>query len=236
MSLGEQIFDDRTRPRGPAGGAAATQPRHCCTATCRVPPLPAPTRRRADPRHHAPAAHPRATAAAAAPPRSDEESRHSPDLQNLAEGQVRGSPSTQFDAVRPSRALIRVAPGHAARAADLDHLNVEHGVVIRILSHDRNTMGNGRGRNPAIVDRHIPACRAKRRHQQRPGLGDRLIDSQRLEPLSELIGRQPAGRGLRVSGLQHAQPQLTKRDRRDTRLKIGEPAGIESRCRAQAAR
>ena len=74
---------------------------------------------------------------------------------------------------------------YIARASDLDDLNIEHGVVIRILSHDRNTMGNGRGRDPAVVDRHLPACRAKPRYQQRPGLGDGLVDCQRLKPLSE---------------------------------------------------
>jgi hypothetical protein len=114
-------------------------------------------------------------------------------------------------------------------ASDLDDLDIEHRVVIRILGHDRNTMGDSRGRDPAVVDRHLPAGRTKPRDQERPGLGDRLIHGQRLEPLSKLVGRQPPGCGLRVLGLQDAEPQLTQRDRRDTPLKIGEPAGIESR-------
>src|ERR1700735_4362988 len=91
---------------------------------------------------------------------------------------------------------------YTARASDLDDLNIEHGVVIRTLSPDRNTMGNGRSRDPAVVDRHLPACRPKPRYQQRPGLGDGLVDCQRLEPLSELVGRQPAGCCLRVLRLQ----------------------------------
>src|ERR1700683_3013260 len=114
-----------------------------------------------------------------------------------------------------ARLLIRAAVG-TSLVSDLDDLNIGHGVVIRILSHDRNTMGDGRGRDPAVVDRHLPACRAKPRYQQRPSLGDALIAGQPLEPLSELIGRQPTGRGLRVPGLQHAEPQLTKLDRGET--------------------
>src|ERR1035441_10620794 len=74
--------------------------------------------------------------------------------------------------------LIRAAQGtslYITRASDLDDLNIEHDVVISILGHDRNPVGDGRGRDPAVVDRHLPACRAQPRYQQRPGLGDRLI-------------------------------------------------------------
>jgi hypothetical protein len=79
----------------------------------------------------------------------------------------------------------------------------------------------------------VAAPAARSRYQERPGLGDSLVDYQRLEPLSELVGRQPPGRCLRVPGLQHAEPQLAKRDRRDAPLKIGKPADLES-CRPQA--
>src|ERR1022692_4806392 len=42
-------------------------------------------------------------------------------------------------------------------ASDLDDLNIGHGVVVRILRHDWNAMGDRGGRNPAVVDRHLPA-------------------------------------------------------------------------------
>src|ERR1700683_813404 len=100
-----------------------------------------------------------------------------------------------------ARLLIRAAVGTSV-TSDLDDLNIGHGVVIRILSHDRNTMGDGRSRDPAVVDRHLPTCRAKPRDQQRPSFGDGLVDGQRLEPLSELIARQPA----RASGSRPGSP------------------------------
>src|SRR5580692_6427245 len=81
--------------------------------------------------------------------------------------------------------LSALTPG---LSSDVDDLDSGHGVVIRILSHDGNMMGNGRGRDPAVVDRHLPACRAKSRYQQCPSLGDGLVGGQRLEPLSEQIG------------------------------------------------
>jgi hypothetical protein len=88
----------------------------------------------------------------------------------------------------PVRHVLLATPAGITCASDLDDLDIGHGVVIRILSHDRNMMGDGRGRDPTAVDRHLPTCRAKSRYQQRPSLGDGLVDGQRLEPLSEQIG------------------------------------------------
>jgi catechol 2,3-dioxygenase-like lactoylglutathione lyase family enzyme len=42
-----------------------------------------------------------------------------------------------------------------------DDLNVWHGVVVGVLRHNRNLVSNRRGRDPAVVDRDLPACRAK---------------------------------------------------------------------------
>src|ERR1700677_1973724 len=98
----------------------------------------------------------------------------------------------QADGTDSAMAAARF-PGRRGRtwstcASDLDDLDIGHGVVIRILSQDRNTMSDGRGRDPAVVDLHLPTCRAKPRHQQYQSLGDGLVDGQRLEPLSEQIG------------------------------------------------
>ena len=42
-----------------------------------------------------------------------------------------------------ARLLIRAALNlDTSLASNLDDLNIGHGVVIRILSHDRNTMGD----------------------------------------------------------------------------------------------
>ena len=42
-----------------------------------------------------------------------------------------------------------------------DDLNVWHGVVVSVLRHNRNLVSNRRGRDPAVVDRDLPARRTK---------------------------------------------------------------------------
>ena len=109
-------------------------------------------------------------------------------------------------------------------ASDLDDPDIGHGVVVGVLRYDRDAVRDRSGRDPAIVHRRPAPCRAEPGSPAMPRLPIRLVHGERLEPLRELIRRQPPRSRLRILGLEHAEPQFPQSDRGNTPLITGEPA------------
>src|SRR5271166_4533399 len=112
-------------------------------------------------------------------------------------------------------------------ASDPDDVKVRYGVIVRVLRHDRNAVSDRGSSDPAVVDRRPEPRRAQPGDQERPNFGYRLVHGEGFEPLRKLIGRQSAGGGLRILSLQHAEPQLPQRYRRDAPLEILETTDVE---------
>ena len=127
--------------------------------------------------------------------------------------------------------MTRAESGHfvgpSVGASDPDDFKVRYGVIIGVLRHDRNAVSDRGSSDPAIVYRRPAPCGAEPGDQERPDFGHRLVHGKGFEPLRKLVGRQSAGGGLGILSLQHAQPQLPQRYRRDTPLEILETTDIE---------
>ena len=113
------------------------------------------------------------------------------------------------------------------RRSDPDDLKVRYRVIVGVLRHDRNAVSDRGSSDPAIVDRRLAPHRAEPGDQECPNFGHRLVHGEGFEPLRKLVSRQSAGGGLGILSLQHAEPQLPQRYRRDTPLEIPETTDIE---------
>ena len=116
----------------------------------------------------------------------------------------------------------------SAGASDPDDLKVRYGVIAGVLRHDRNAASDRGSSDPASVDRRLAPRRAEPGDHERPDFGHRLAHGEGFEPLRKLAGRQPAGGSPGILGLQHAEPQLPQRYRRDTPLEILETTDVET--------
>ena len=55
--------------------------------------------------------------------------------------------------------------GLLAKLSDLDHFDVRHRIVVGVLGNDRDPVCEGRGGDPAVVDRHLPPDLAQSRDE-----------------------------------------------------------------------
>jgi hypothetical protein len=75
----------------------------------------------------------------------------------VADGQVRGLPPVRGRLPRYACGRGWLGSLPSVLPSELDDLNVGHGVVIRVLRHDRDLVGDRGGCDPTVVDRHLPA-------------------------------------------------------------------------------
>src|SRR2546430_831583 len=82
---------------------------------------------------------------------------------------------------------VEPRPGSNPSRSDPDDLDTGHVVVVRVLRHDRNAVGDRGSSDPAVVDRGLPPSRLEPGDQKGPCFGHRLIDGEGFELLRELV-------------------------------------------------
>ncbi len=118
---------------------------------------------------------------------------------------------------KPTHVLTEIGSNRKVRAiliSDADHFKAGHAVVVRILGHDGDVVGNCSRSDPGVVQGHPPTVVAKRQSECCPRVRDLRVDRQRIERLCPRESFEPSGTRRSIGRGEHAEAQLPDCDHR----------------------